>query len=71
MLITGWNSNSSNCLDQIVATETGPGRQSASADVIVNILDLNDNAPEFDRAEYRCGVIHNIWRSQCFAYYLV
>ena len=38
---------------QIIATETGPGRQSASADVIVNILDLNDNPPVFDRAEYR------------------
>ena len=38
---------------QIVATETGPSRQSASADVIVNLLDLNDNAPVFDRAEYR------------------
>ena len=45
---------------QIIATETGPSRQSASADVIVNILDLNDNVPVFEKAEYRWSVIRTV-----------
>ena len=38
---------------QIIATETGPTRQSTSADVIVNVLDINDNHPVFSQPEYR------------------
>ena len=41
------------CHFQIIATETGPNKQSASADVIVNVLDLNDNVPIFDQDEYK------------------
>ena len=45
---------------QIIATETGPGRQSTSADVIVNVLDINDNPPVFSQQEYRSILINSL-----------
>ena len=45
---------------QIIATETGPGRQSTSADVIVNVLDINDNPPVFSQQEYRSILINSV-----------
>ena len=45
---------------KIVATETGPSRQSTLADVIVNIIDVNDNSPVFDQDEYRVSIRENI-----------
>ena len=45
---------------QIIATETGPGRQSTSADVIVNILDINDNPPVFSQQEYRISIREDV-----------
>ena len=38
---------------QIVAKETGPVKLSVSADVIVNVIDINDNIPVFSKEEYR------------------
>ena len=38
---------------QVVAQEIGGARQSATANVVVNIVDINDNPPVFEKEEYR------------------
>ena len=45
---------------QIVAKETGPVKLSVSADVIVNVIDINDNIPVFSKEEYRWEIIEKV-----------
>ena len=44
---------------QVIATELGVSKLSASADVIVNLLDLNDNRPDFSQSSYEINIPEN------------
>ena len=44
---------------QIVATELGVSKLSTSADIIVNLLDTNDNQPEFSQPVYEISIPEN------------
>ena len=44
---------------QVIATELGVSKLSASADVIVNLLDINDNRPDFSQSSYEINIPEN------------
>ena len=44
---------------QVIATELGVSQLSASADVIVNLLDINDNRPDFSQSSYEINIPEN------------
>ena len=44
---------------QIIATELGVSKLSTSADVIVNLLDINDNRPDFSQSSYEINIPEN------------
>ena len=44
---------------QILATELGISQLSTSADVIVNLLDINDNRPDFSQSSYEIDIPEN------------
>ena len=44
---------------KVIATELGVSKLSASADVIVNLLDLNDNRPDFSQSSYEINIPEN------------
>ena len=51
--------NNSCILLQVIATELGVSKLSASADVIVNLLDINDNRPDFSQSSYEINIPEN------------
>ena len=44
---------------QIIATELGVSKLSTSADIIVNLLDINDNRPDFSQSSYEINIPEN------------
>ena len=44
---------------KVIATELGVSKLSASADVIVNLLDINDNRPDFSQSSYEINIPEN------------
>ena len=44
----------------IRATDKGPGRNSGTAKVVLNIIDRNTNAPQFERPHYNLTVSENV-----------
>jgi protocadherin-16/23 len=44
----------------IIATDTGEPQLSANLTVLVEVQDMNDNRPVFERAEYTADVVESL-----------